>query len=170
VDDGIELFSGTKLDSSPPGKKRRHGQIPSRWPAGHAPRRTSLQRARRDPNTASLDLAAAGVKDAPQRPGNQSTAGNKRARRTSTAAGDCSGPVEIVHVAIEQGILAARHAAKVKRLKPIDWSLLLNVVFTDPQLATIGALASDLDKRGVKYLSASYPFNDHGKSILMEAN
>jgi pyruvate/2-oxoglutarate dehydrogenase complex dihydrolipoamide dehydrogenase (E3) component len=48
--------------------------------------------------------------------------------------------------------------------------LLLNVVFTDPQLATIGLLERQLDAAGIPYLSASYPFNDHGKSILMDAN
>jgi pyruvate/2-oxoglutarate dehydrogenase complex dihydrolipoamide dehydrogenase (E3) component len=86
------------------------------------------------------------------------------------AAGDCSGPEEIVHIAIAQGELAARHACKVRGVRPVDFSLLLNVVFTDPQLATIGVLERDLDAQGVKYLSASYPFNDHGKSILMEAH
>ena len=86
------------------------------------------------------------------------------------AAGDCAGPAEIVHIAIAQGELAARHAFRVRALKPVDFSLLLNVVFTDPQLATIGRLERDLDGAGVRYLSASYPFNDHGKSILMEAN
>jgi pyruvate/2-oxoglutarate dehydrogenase complex dihydrolipoamide dehydrogenase (E3) component len=86
------------------------------------------------------------------------------------AAGDCSGPHEIVHLAIAQGELAARHAAGVKGIKPVDLSLLLNVVFTDPQLATIGALERDLERKGLKYLKATYPFNDHGKSILMEAN
>ncbi len=58
----------------------------------------------------------------------------------------------------------------MKRLKPVDYSLLLNVVFTDPQLATIGRLEADLAADGVPFLAASYPFNDHGKSILMEAN
>ncbi len=43
------------------------------------------------------------------------------------------------------------------------------MVFTDPQLATIGLLERELDKKGVRYLTASYPFNDHGKSILMDA-
>ena len=86
------------------------------------------------------------------------------------AGGDCSGPVEIVHVAIQQGELAVRHAAGVKKIKSIDWSLLLNVVFTDPQLATIGRLERELDAAGTPYLVASYPFNDHGKSILMDAN
>jgi pyruvate/2-oxoglutarate dehydrogenase complex dihydrolipoamide dehydrogenase (E3) component len=85
------------------------------------------------------------------------------------AAGDCSGPVEIVHIAIQQGVLAARHAAGVKPLKPVDYGLLLNVVFTDPQLATIGYLEEELKNRGQPYLAASYPFDDHGKSILMEA-
>jgi pyruvate/2-oxoglutarate dehydrogenase complex dihydrolipoamide dehydrogenase (E3) component len=86
------------------------------------------------------------------------------------AGGDCASPAEIVHIAIQQGELAARHAAGVKRLKPVDYSLLLNVVFTDPQLATIGMLERTLEERGVKYLTASYPFNDHGRSILMDAN
>ena len=169
VDDGIELFTATKLESVASRKngvtvKFRHdGRLVTR-------RATHLFNALgREPNTAGLDLAAAGVKT---RPNGQVII--NRWQQTSApniyAAGDCSGPVEIVHVAIEQAILAARHAAKVKHLKPIDWSLLLNVVFTDPQLATIGLLERELDERGVKYLSASYPFNDHGKSILMEAN
>ena len=53
--------------------------------------------------------------------------------------------------------------------KPIDWSQLLNVVFTDPQLATVGLLERNLKASKTKYLVASYPFDDHGKSILMEA-
>ena len=73
-------------------------------------------------------------------------------------------------LALIAAFLAARHAAKVRGLKPVDWSLLLNVVFTDPQLATIGRLERELDAADVKYVTASYPFNDHGKSILMEAN
>ena len=73
-------------------------------------------------------------------------------------------------MAIQQGELAARHAANASKIKPVDYNLLLNVVFTDPQLATIGRLEHDLKTSGVKYITASYPFNDHGKSILMEAN
>jgi pyruvate/2-oxoglutarate dehydrogenase complex dihydrolipoamide dehydrogenase (E3) component len=122
----------------------------------------------REPNTAGLDLPAAGVKT---RPNGQILI--NRWQQTSAphiyAAGDCSGPAEIVHIAIQQGVLAAQHAAGLKGLKPVDFSLLLNVVFTDPQLATIGRLERELDAAGVPYISASYPFNDHGKSILMEA-
>ncbi len=123
----------------------------------------------REPNTATLNLDAAGVKT---RPNGQIVI--NRWQQTSTAhiyaAGDCSGPVEIVHIAIEQGMLAARHASGIKGLKPLDWSQLLTVVFTDPQLAGIGKTEPELKEEGRDFLSASYPFNDHGKSILMEAN
>ena len=36
-------------------------------------------------------------------------------------------------------------------------------------MASVGLLPKELDKRGIKYLTADYPFDDHGKSILMEA-
>ena len=169
VDEGIALFTDTKLQSVASGKDGftakflHNGKLVTRR-AAHL-----FNALGREPNTAKLGLAAAGVKTLP----NGQVVIN-RWQQTSAphiyAAGDCSGPAEIVHIAIEQGVLAARHAAKVKNIKPVDFSLLLNVVFTDPQLATIGALERDLDARGVKYLVASYPFNDHGKSILMEAN
>ena len=169
TDEGIILFTDTTLQSVTTDrhgatvKFRHNGRLVTRR-AAHL-----FNALGREPNTAGLGLAEAGVKTKP----NGQIIIN-RWQQTSAphiyAAGDCSGPAEIVHIAIEQALVAARHAAKVKGLKPVDWSLLLSVVFTDPQLATIGALERDLDKRGVKYLSASYPFNDHGKSILMEAN
>jgi pyruvate/2-oxoglutarate dehydrogenase complex dihydrolipoamide dehydrogenase (E3) component len=169
VDEGIELFAGTRIEQV---SNDRRGFAVRFVHDG----KTIVRRARhcfnalgREPNTAGLGLDLAGVKT---RPDGQIVI--NRWQQTSAphiyAAGDCSGPAEIVHIAIAQGELAARHAAKVRKLKPVDFSLLLNVVFTDPQLATIGALERDLDEHGVAYLSASYPFNDHGKSILMEAN
>jgi pyruvate/2-oxoglutarate dehydrogenase complex dihydrolipoamide dehydrogenase (E3) component len=168
VDEGIELFAGTQIqaiagDARGVSVKFVHDG------------KTVIRRARhlfnalgREPDTSGLGLAAAGVK----------TRDNGRViinrwQQTSQphiyAAGDCSGPADIVHVAIQQGILAAQHAAGRKQLKPIDYSLLLNVVFTDPQLATIGRLERDLEAKDMRYLAASYPFDDHGKSILMEA-
>ena len=36
--------------------------------------------------------------------------------------------------------------------------------------ATIGFPEKKAAEKGIAYLSAKYPFNDHGKSILMEAN
>jgi pyruvate/2-oxoglutarate dehydrogenase complex dihydrolipoamide dehydrogenase (E3) component len=169
VDEGVELFAGTQIQSL---RQNARGVAVTFLHDGKklTRRATFLFNALgREPNTAPLNLAAAGVTS---RADGQIRV--NRWQQTSAphiyAAGDCSGPHEIVHTAILQGELAARHAAKVKALKPVDWSLLLNVVFTDPQLATIGRLERELDEAGTPYLVASYPFNDHGKSILMEAN
>jgi pyruvate/2-oxoglutarate dehydrogenase complex dihydrolipoamide dehydrogenase (E3) component len=47
--------------------------------------------------------------------------------------------------------------------------LLANVVFTEPQLATVGLTECAARAAGIPYLAASYPFADHGKSLIMEA-
>lgn len=166
--DGIEVFAGTHLervsgDARGVAVRFLHGGKVITRRAQHL-----FNALGRVPNTGTLDLSAAGVQS---RITGQIAI--NRWQQTSVphiyAAGDCSGPAEVVHIAIQQGELAARHAAGIKRLHPIDYSLLLNVVFTDPQLATIGALERNLQHRRRKFLVASYPFNDHGKSILMEA-
>ena len=169
VDEGIELFAGTQLQRV--ASDLRGVTVEFLHDGKKITRRAAhlFNALGREPNTAGLNLPVAGVHT---RPNGQIIA--NRWQQTSTphiyAGGDCSGPAEIVHIAIQQGELAARHAAGVKKIKPIDWSLLLNVVFTDPQLATIGRLERELDEAGTPYLVASYPFNDHGKSILMDAN
>jgi pyruvate/2-oxoglutarate dehydrogenase complex dihydrolipoamide dehydrogenase (E3) component len=43
------------------------------------------------------------------------------------------------------------------------------VVFTEPQLAFVGLTEKEAAARGIKFISASYPFNDHGKSLIMNA-
>lgn len=168
VNEGVELFAGTHLekvwsDAEGAGVKFLHDGKDQTRRAAHL-----FNALGRDPNTASLNLEAAGVKT---RITGQVVI--NRWQQTHAphiyAAGDCSGPAEIVHIAIQQGELAARHAAGVKPIKPVNYDLLLNVVFTDPQLATIGRLERDLVRKNVPHLVAHYPFNDHGKSILMEA-
>ena len=169
VDEGIELFAGTALKSV--NRDGRGFRVSFVHDGKTVTRRAAhcLNALGRTPNTQNLNLTAAGVRT---RPDGQIVI--NRWQQTNVphiyAAGDCSGPHEIVHVAIQQGELAARHAVGAKGLKPVDYNLLLNVLFTDPQLARIGLLENDLKEKGLPYLSASYPFNDHGKSILMEAN
>jgi pyruvate/2-oxoglutarate dehydrogenase complex dihydrolipoamide dehydrogenase (E3) component len=168
-DEGIEVHTGTEVRNISTGRRgatvafRRGGKAVVRR-ADHL-----FNALGRVPNTSGLDLQAAGVRTE----ANGRIATN-RWQQTSAptvyAAGDCCGPHEIVHVAIQQGELAARHAAGAKGLKPIDESLLLNVIFTDPQVASMGWSEKDLLERGARYASASYPFNDHGRSILMNAN
>jgi pyruvate/2-oxoglutarate dehydrogenase complex dihydrolipoamide dehydrogenase (E3) component len=122
----------------------------------------------RDPDTSGLMLEAAGVRT-DEKGGIVINRWQQTAAPHIYAAGDCCGPHQIVHIAIQQAELAARHAAGCKGLKPVDDATLLSVIFTDPQVASIGWSAHSLKKRRVPFISASYPFDDHGKSILMNA-
>ena len=85
------------------------------------------------------------------------------------AVGDCTGPYEIVHIAIQQGEVAAYNIAHPDAPRKIDYRLLTNIVFTEPQIATVGLTEKEAALHNIPYLSASYPFSDHGKSLIMEA-
>ena len=121
----------------------------------------------RIPFTAGLGLDQAGVE----------TEGTRIVTNTAMqttaphvyAAGDCTGPHEIVHVAIQQGEIAAHNIAHPRRKRTMDDRLLTSVVFTDPQIGCVGLTERAAKARRIPYLAASYPFDDHGKSLIMEA-
>jgi pyruvate/2-oxoglutarate dehydrogenase complex dihydrolipoamide dehydrogenase (E3) component len=88
------------------------------------------------------------------------------------AAGDVCGPCEVVHVAIQQGEFAAANAASLLGvrsgpLKSMDYRLKLFAVFSEPQLACVGATEAELHATRTAHVTATYPFNDHGKSLVM---
>ncbi len=83
------------------------------------------------------------------------------------AVGDVNGAYPLVHVAIQQGEVAARNAI-VGKGEPIDYSLSrTHTVFTDPQIAVVGKTERELQAQGIPYLKGSYPFNDHGKAVAL---
>ncbi len=85
------------------------------------------------------------------------------------AAGDCTGLLEVAHIAVQQGEIAAHNAAHPDRMRQSDDRLLTEIIFTDPQVAVLGLTESNARARNIPYLAASYPFSDHGKSLIMEA-
>ncbi len=168
-DEGIDLHTDTQIEKISGEKTGVSVKFTSAGKPMTRRARFLFNALGREPNTTGLNLAAADVKTTPT----GRIAVNKWQQTSAGhiyAGGDVCGPHDIVHLAVAQGELAARHAFRLNNLKPIDHSLLLNVVFTDPPLATIGVQESELIARGEKFIVASYPFNDHGKSILMNAN
>jgi len=86
------------------------------------------------------------------------------------AAGDVCGPVEVVHIAIQQAEIAARNAARTLgrldgALEKTDYRLALFAVFTDPQVASVGLSERDAREKH-KIVVAKYPFADHGKAMI----
>ncbi len=163
-EEGIELFTGTELRevTRQDGKRLVHF-------IGHGSQRTAegaqiLQALGRRPNVASLNLAAAGVE---VRDGRVVV---DAALRTSQphifAAGDVTNLYDIVHIAIQQGELAAHNACHPNGpARFFDDRLVTEVIFTDPQVAILGLSETACRARGVPYVTASYPFADHGKAL-----
>jgi pyruvate/2-oxoglutarate dehydrogenase complex dihydrolipoamide dehydrogenase (E3) component len=121
----------------------------------------------RSPNTAHLRLDRAGVLCEQDRV--LTNAQMQTSAPHIYAAGDCTGPHEIVHLAVQQGETAAHNIAQPDRQRSMDYRLLTNVIFTDPQVAHVGLSEKEARARGISFLKASHPFDDHGKSLIMEA-
>jgi dihydrolipoamide dehydrogenase len=165
--EGIQVFTGTRLVEA-----RRKGKLKT-VSFEHDNQTVSISAEEilfalgRVPNTAALGLAKAGVAT----DGGRIVANDLM--QTSTphiyAAGDCTGPHEIVHLAVQQGEIAAYNIAHASAPRRMDYRLLIAVVFTEPQVAFVGLTEKEAKTRGISYLAASYPFNEHGKSLIMEA-
>ena len=85
------------------------------------------------------------------------------------AAGDVTGLYEIVHLAIQQGEIAAKNAKKLldgADLETIDYRLKLFAMFSEPQLAVVGLTEREAREKGIAVRVARYPFFDHGKSMV----
>jgi len=87
------------------------------------------------------------------------------------AAGDVCGERDVVHIAVQQGEIAARNAAQILQdagaFEQMDYRLKLFGVFTEPQAASVGMNEADAKASGRSWGAASYPFIDHGKSMVM---
>ncbi len=165
--EGIKLFTGTKLLDARRNGRSKVVEFEQNGKRLRAEAEEILFALGRMPNTAGLGLEKAGVKM-----DNGRIVTNAQMRTSAPhiyAAGDCTGPYEIVHIAIQQAEIAVHNLANPRRPRTADYRLLTSVVFTDPQVATVGLTEKEATARKISYLAASYPFNDHGKSLIMEA-
>ncbi len=167
---GVRVFTGTGLLAAEKfdGRKRINFEHDGKRVTAEASQ--VLQALGRSPNTRRLGLDAAGIRVEKDRPATQTT--QQTSQPHIFAAGDVSGPYEIVHIAIQQGEVAARNAAHLlsgvtETMEQSDYRLKLFAVFSEPEVAVVGRGEAELRAAGVAFRAASYPFNDHGKSLCM---
>jgi len=165
--EGIRLYTNTKTVDAKRTSKGRAVVFEQNGKKIRVEAETILYALGRTPNTARLGLENAGVKADGARI--ISTAGMRTSAPHIYAAGDCTGPHEIVHIAVTQGEVAVHNMLHPRKPRRLDYRLLTSVVFTEPQVATVGLTEKEAKARKIPYLAASYPFNDHGKSLVMEA-
>ena len=164
---GMEVFCGTRLLEVIPGPPRQV-RFESNGRTHTAEGEEILYALGRTPAVTGLGLANASV--------DQTRHGAVRVKTTMQtsqphifAAGDVTGTFDIVHVAIEQGVLAAQNAARLLRNEPlhaIDYRLQLFVMFSEPQVAYAGLTEKAAAAQGVPVRTATYPFADHGKALV----
>jgi len=87
------------------------------------------------------------------------------------AAGDVTGLHDVVHIAIQEGEIAARNAVNHLRgnheiPEKANDRLKTLVTFTDPEIALVGLTEAEAAAREIDYLAAKYPFKDHGKAQI----
>ncbi len=166
----IRIHTGTELQriESREGRKvvhfKRHGE-PTEAEADEI-----LYALGRWPAAGGLGLEAAGV----ELKGRHVSASMEMATSQPHvfAAGDVCGPSEVVHTAIAQAEIAAHNAAVLLGKtagpkKQMDYRLDMLGVFTHPEVATVGMSEVQAKREERDILCASYPFDDHGKSMVM---
>lgn len=113
-----------------------------------------------------LDLAAAGIESDGRRvrvgPDLRTT--NPRV----FVAGDATGEQMLLHVANWEAVVAARGAAEVPGEHRVERRLHLQVIFTDPPLATLGLNEAQARAAGHDVISAKARFAETGRAITMD--
>ncbi len=163
-EDGVDLFTDTALQRV----RGRRGAIQVQFTQQGTTKTVDgeriLQALGRRPNVSGLNLPAAGVD---LRDGRVVVDGAMRtSQRHIFAAGDVTNLYDIVHIAIQQGELAAYNACHPDGpARQFDDRLVTEVIFTDPQVAVVGLSETACRSRQIPFLTASYPFSDHGKAM-----
>jgi dihydrolipoamide dehydrogenase len=118
----------------------------------------------RAPNIQGLDLEAAQVAMAGRRIRINEFMQTSNPR--IYAAGDAWGGSFLVHLAIAEGELAARNAVE-HAMEAMDYRVVPNAVFTDPNVARVGPTEQECALQRRDVVVATYAFSDHGKAEVM---
>lgn len=166
---GITIFTGTKITAIESGAHGRRIAFEQGGEARALHCEQVLNALGRKPRLDGLGLDAAQV--AHPRGRIEASLHQQTSQAHIFAAGDCCGPHEIVHIAVQQGEIAARNAARLLAgrgaMESIDYRLKLFITFTEPEVAAVGLSEAEARGRGIDFRSAKYPFDDHGKSLVM---
>jgi pyruvate/2-oxoglutarate dehydrogenase complex dihydrolipoamide dehydrogenase (E3) component len=164
-EDGMAVYTGTRITDVEKKDGATHVTFDQKGESKTVSAAVLFNALGRAPATAGLNLEAAGVELEGRRIKVDAS------MRTNVphiyAAGDVVGMHEIVHIAIQQGEVAANNAVGDQEEQQVDYRLKAEVTFTDPQVATVGVCEKECHLSGRPYLVETYPFDDHGKSMVM---
>jgi dihydrolipoamide dehydrogenase len=118
----------------------------------------------REPVSDTVNLAAAGLE--PDDRGFVPTDDRARTERDHVfAVGDVAGEPMLAHVASTEGLVAAEVAAGEPAA--LDYQAAPAVVFTDPEIGTVGMTQAEADAAGFDPVVGSFPFSASGRAMTL---
>lgn len=169
-DRGMNVVCGTKLQKVERCGNMKRVVYEHQGVSHHVEADEILAALGRKPATANLGLDKAGI-TLSKNGGLRVSATQQSSHPRIFAAGDVCSPLEVVHIGIQQGEIAAKNVASFLRggemTEHMDYRCALYGVFTHPQVAAVGPTEEELKERGIPFHRATYPFIDHGKSLVM---
>jgi dihydrolipoamide dehydrogenase len=160
---GVKLKIGTKILGCK--KNAKNVEVELQDPSGKKSKETYdsvLVTIGRKPNHETLDLAKAGLKvDA------KGFIPVDASRRTSVshiyAIGDIAGQPLLAHKGSKEGIVAAEAIAGLKTT--YDVVGMPAVIFTDPEIATVGMTEAEAREKGIDLKVGLFPFSANGRAL-----
>ncbi|NOX10131.1 MAG: dihydrolipoyl dehydrogenase [Gammaproteobacteria bacterium] len=84
------------------------------------------------------------------------------------AIGDVVRGPMLAHKGSEEGVIVAESIASGKR-KKVNLDIIPSVIYTHPELSSVGKTEEELKEAGVAYRSGSFPFAANGRARAMDA-
>ena len=120
-----------------------------------------LVAAGRSPNTKNLGLESAGVQT--DRHGFIEVGGNFQTSAQGVyAIGDCIGGAMLAHKASEEGIACVEKIANGSG--HVNYDVIPAIVYTSPEIASVGKTEQELKEAGTAYVKGSCPFGANGRA------
>lgn len=84
------------------------------------------------------------------------------------AVGDCNGKIMLAHTAYREAEVAANHINGVK--DAMDYSVIPSVIYTDPEVASVGETKKSAEEKGLKVKELTMPMAYSGRYIAESEN
>jgi dihydrolipoamide dehydrogenase len=82
------------------------------------------------------------------------------------AIGDVTNIIQLAHVASHQGLIAVDNILENK--KEMDYTAVPNVIFTSPEIASVGIGEDECKQKDIDCLVSKFYFQANGKALSME--
>jgi dihydrolipoamide dehydrogenase len=119
----------------------------------------------REPNMEGLAIENSGVILNSKGRGLQVDASMRTNVKHIYAIGDVTNIIQLAHVASHQGIVAVDNILNQK--KEMDYSAVPNVIFTAPEIASVGTGEDAAKAKGMDISVSKFPFAGNGKALTM---